>query len=98
LAALGCPGYINLGHGEDYQDRRTVEEMEQRAFEVLDAAWDAGVRYFDAARSYGSGRGLSRRMAAPAGDSRGQCRGRLEMGLRDMGRPPHPLEDLDPVG
>lgn len=55
MAALGRPGYINLGHGEDYQDGRTVEDMEQRAFEVLDAAWDTGVRYFDAARSYGRG-------------------------------------------
>ena len=55
MAALGRPGYINLGHGEDYRDRRTVEDMECRAFEVLDAAWDAGVRYFDAARSYGRG-------------------------------------------
>jgi aryl-alcohol dehydrogenase-like predicted oxidoreductase len=28
--------------------------MKMRAHEVLDAAWAAGVRYFDAARSYGS--------------------------------------------
>jgi len=55
MAALGRPGYINLGHGGDYQNGRTVEDMERRAFEVLDAAWDAGVRYFDAARSYGRG-------------------------------------------
>jgi aryl-alcohol dehydrogenase-like predicted oxidoreductase len=27
--------------------------MERRAHEVLDAAYDAGVRYVDAARSYG---------------------------------------------
>lgn len=55
MAALGRPGYINLGHGEDYKDGKAVEDMEQRAFEVLDAAWEAGVRYFDAARSYGRG-------------------------------------------
>ena len=29
--------------------------MQARAFAVLDAAWAAGVRYFDAARSYGRG-------------------------------------------
>jgi aryl-alcohol dehydrogenase-like predicted oxidoreductase len=58
MAALGRPGYINLGHAEDYRDGRTVEAMEQRAFAVLDAAWDAGVRYFDAARSYGRGEGF----------------------------------------
>ena len=55
MAALGRPGYINLGHGEDYQGSRTVEAMESRAFEVLDTAWNAGVGYFDAARSYGCG-------------------------------------------
>jgi aryl-alcohol dehydrogenase-like predicted oxidoreductase len=52
LAALGRPGYLNLGHGEDFEDR-SVEAMETRAHEVLDAAFGAGVRHFDAARSYG---------------------------------------------
>lgn len=55
MAALGRPGYINLGHGDDYRDGRGVEAMQARAFALLDAAWDAGVRYFDAARSYGRG-------------------------------------------
>jgi aryl-alcohol dehydrogenase-like predicted oxidoreductase len=55
MAALGRPGYINLGHGEDNRDGRTVEDMERRAFEVFDAAWDAGIRYFGAARSYERG-------------------------------------------
>jgi aryl-alcohol dehydrogenase-like predicted oxidoreductase len=53
LAALGRPGYLNLGHGEDLGADRTVEALERRAHEVLDAAWAAGVRYYDAARSYG---------------------------------------------
>ena len=53
LAALGRPGYINLGHGEDVGPDRDVEAMERRAHDVLDTAFDAGVRYFDAARSYG---------------------------------------------
>lgn len=53
LAALGRPGYINLGHAGDIGADRSVETMERRAHEVLDAAFDAGVRYFDAARSYG---------------------------------------------
>jgi aryl-alcohol dehydrogenase-like predicted oxidoreductase len=52
LAALGRPGYINLGHGEDVSDA-SVDGMEQAAHEVLDAAYAAGVRHFDAARSYG---------------------------------------------
>jgi aryl-alcohol dehydrogenase-like predicted oxidoreductase len=52
LAALGRPGYINLGHGRDVEDV-AVERMERAAHEVLDAAYEEGVRAFDAARSYG---------------------------------------------
>jgi aryl-alcohol dehydrogenase-like predicted oxidoreductase len=54
LAALGRPGYINLGHAADVGDT-DVEAMERHAHAVLDAAYDGGVRYFDAARSYGRG-------------------------------------------
>ena len=57
LAALGRPGYINLGHTQDLASASAsayaVDSMEQHAHTVLDAAWEAGVRYFDAARSYG---------------------------------------------
>jgi aryl-alcohol dehydrogenase-like predicted oxidoreductase len=53
LAALGRPGYINLGHGGDLEGETDVDDMEARAHEVLDAAYAGGIRYFDAARSYG---------------------------------------------
>lgn len=53
LAALGRPGYINLGHGQDLHGQYSEEAMEERAHKLLDAAWAAGVRYFDVARSYG---------------------------------------------
>lgn len=53
LAALGRPGYINLGHGEDLAGLREPTALERHTHTVLDAAWDAGVRYYDAARSYG---------------------------------------------
>jgi aryl-alcohol dehydrogenase-like predicted oxidoreductase len=53
LAALGRPGYLNLGHGADLGEDRSVDGMRRRAEEVLDAAYEAGVRAFDAARSYG---------------------------------------------
>jgi aryl-alcohol dehydrogenase-like predicted oxidoreductase len=53
LAALGRPGYLNLGHGADLGSDRSVEALERHAHAVLDTAYDAGVRYFDAARSYG---------------------------------------------
>jgi aryl-alcohol dehydrogenase-like predicted oxidoreductase len=53
LAALGRPGYINLGHAADLHGEYEIASMEAQANAVLDAAWAEGVRYFDAARSYG---------------------------------------------
>ncbi|MBV1934958.1 aldo/keto reductase [Streptomyces sp. BV286] len=53
LAAIGRPGYINLGRDEDLGADRTVESLRARTHELLDAAYAQGVRYFDAARSYG---------------------------------------------
>jgi aryl-alcohol dehydrogenase-like predicted oxidoreductase len=53
LAALGRPAYINLGHAADLAGRTDVDAMQRNADAVLDAAWAAGVRYFDAGRSYG---------------------------------------------
>jgi aryl-alcohol dehydrogenase-like predicted oxidoreductase len=53
LAALGRPGYINLGHAEDLAGCTTPGALRDRTHAVLDVAWRSGVRYFDAARSYG---------------------------------------------
>jgi len=53
LAALGRPGYLNLGHHADLPEDRSPEALRARTAEVLDAAYEGGVRYFDAARSYG---------------------------------------------
>src|SRR5919205_89448 len=53
LAALGRPGYLNLGHAADLGEDRSPDALRRRSFEVLDAAYGAGVRYLDAARSYG---------------------------------------------
>jgi aryl-alcohol dehydrogenase-like predicted oxidoreductase len=53
LAAVGRPGYITLGREHDIGPDRSVDALERRSHEVLDAAYDAGIRYFDAARSYG---------------------------------------------
>ncbi|WP_051969260.1 aldo/keto reductase [Kitasatospora azatica] len=52
-AAVGRPGYITLGRDLDLPAERTVEAMRQRTHTLLDAAYAAGVRYFDTARSYG---------------------------------------------
>jgi aryl-alcohol dehydrogenase-like predicted oxidoreductase len=53
LAALGRPGYINLEHGSDLGSDRSIGAMRRHAQAVLDAAYEGGVRAFDAARSYG---------------------------------------------
>src|SRR5437588_1200193 len=53
LAALGRPGYVTLNHASDLGGRYDPSAMESHAHEVLDAAFDAGIRYIDAARSYG---------------------------------------------
>ena len=53
MAALGRPGYINLGHGRDLDGCREHDEMERHAHEMLNAAHLAGIRYVDCARSYG---------------------------------------------
>ncbi|MCM2577089.1 aldo/keto reductase [Streptomyces meridianus] len=53
LAAVGRPGYITLGRDRDLPDDRTVDAMRERAYALLDAAYAGGVRYLDAARSYG---------------------------------------------
>ncbi|MFE7355767.1 aldo/keto reductase [Streptomyces sp. NPDC057543] len=53
LAAVGRPGYINLHRDRDLPADRGVEALRERTHELLDAAYAQGVRYFDAARSYG---------------------------------------------
>jgi aryl-alcohol dehydrogenase-like predicted oxidoreductase len=53
LAALGRPAYINVGRATELPAIRSVERMRVACWEVLDAAYAAGVRRVDAARSYG---------------------------------------------
>ena len=55
LAALGRPGYLNLDHGRELPDDRSVEALERHTHAVLDRAYELGVRYIDTARSYGRG-------------------------------------------
>src|SRR3984893_11735261 len=52
LAALGPPASIASGRPDDLPDR-SVAGLRARTFSMLDAAYDSGIRYFDAARSYG---------------------------------------------
>ncbi|MFO0841798.1 MAG: aldo/keto reductase [Gemmataceae bacterium] len=78
LAALGRPGYINLGHADDLGRDYRPEAMEARCHEVLDAAFAAGVRYFDAARSYGE----AERFLASWLARRGRKRGEVTVGSK----------------
>src|SRR5512144_1411010 len=74
MAALGRPGYINLGHGEDLGGARGAPSMEANAGRVLDAAWAAGIHYFDAARSYGLGEAFLGRWLEARHPARGRHR------------------------
>lgn len=53
LAALGRPDYINI------RTQRNIDKseiaFEKRAFDMLNKAYDLGIRYFDTAPSYGKG-------------------------------------------
>lgn len=53
LAAVGRPAYMALGRDHDIGADRSVTAMSARCNALLDAAYDAGIRYIDVARSYG---------------------------------------------
>jgi aryl-alcohol dehydrogenase-like predicted oxidoreductase len=53
LAALGRPAYINVGRAGELPPGRSVEMMRDATWTVLDRAYEAGIRWVDAARSYG---------------------------------------------
>ena len=53
LAAVARPAYITSGRERDLGEQRSVEDLRQRTWAVLDAAVAAGIGYVDVARSYG---------------------------------------------
>jgi aryl-alcohol dehydrogenase-like predicted oxidoreductase len=53
LAALGRPAYITSERSSELGNDRSPQAMRDRTEEILDAAYQAGVRYIDVARSYG---------------------------------------------
>lgn len=67
LAALGRPAYHNLGHALDVPGDATPDALRAHAWEVLDLAWAAGVRWLDVARSYGQGEAFLRGWLAARG-------------------------------
>ncbi len=52
MAAIGRPGYMTLNHRNDVVDA-SEPGMRRHAGTMLDAAWAAGIRHLDTARSYG---------------------------------------------
>ncbi len=52
-AVLGRPSYINTGSADQLPTDRGVEAFRENTFQVLDAAFRAGVDWVDTARSYG---------------------------------------------
>ncbi len=53
LAGIGRPAYLGVGRDSELGQDRSVESLQRRAHELLDAAYGAGIRYLDAAHSYG---------------------------------------------
>lgn len=99
LAALGRPAYINLDRATDLGADRTVEALERRCHDMLDAAYDAGIRYVDAARSYGLAEPflaswLSRRGLQAGAVTIGSKWGYAFVGGWRMDTPVHELKDL----
>jgi aryl-alcohol dehydrogenase-like predicted oxidoreductase len=78
LAAIGRPAYIDLGRDTALGTDRSVETMERRAHELLDVGYEAGIRYVDAARSYG----LAERFLASWLTSRGRPPGDPTVGSK----------------
>jgi aryl-alcohol dehydrogenase-like predicted oxidoreductase len=78
LAAVGRPAYINVGHAGDLGSGRSPEALERHAHDVLDAARAAGVRYVDAARSYGRAEAFLRSWL----DARGVAPGEVVVGSK----------------
>jgi len=99
LAALGRPSYINAGRDQDFGADRSVARFERRCHEMLDAAYAAGVRYVDAARSYGMaedflGSWLTKRGLPPAALTVGSKWGYAYVGAWQVDAPVHEVKEL----
>jgi aryl-alcohol dehydrogenase-like predicted oxidoreductase len=68
LAAIGRPAYITTNRDADLGSDRSVGALRERSWQLLDAAYAAGVRYVDVARSYGSAEAFLSEWIAHRGD------------------------------
>jgi aryl-alcohol dehydrogenase-like predicted oxidoreductase len=99
LAALGRPAYITLGREDDFGPHRSVARLERRCHEMLDAAYSAGIRYVDAARSYGMaeaflGSWLKKMNLPPDAITVGSKWGYSYVGSWRLDAPVHEVKDL----
>lgn len=98
LAAVGRPAYITAGRATDLGGDRSEAALERRAHEVLTAAYEAGVRYFDVARSYGRAEQflsswLRARRLAPGSVTVGSKWGYTYVGDWRLDAPVHEVKD-----
>ncbi|QFG26337.1 aldo/keto reductase [Actinomadura sp. WMMB 499] len=96
LAAVGRPAYINVGRAEELPLHRGVDDLRRATWDLLDAAYAAGIRWMDAARSYGRaeeflGGWLEDR--APANVSVSSKWGYSYVGAWDIEAPVHELKE-----
>lgn len=99
LAALGRPAYITLGREDDLGADRSVRALEERCHEMLDAAYAAGLRYVDAARSYGLAEQflaswLRKQRLSPGAIAVGSKWGYAYTGSWRLDAPVHEVKDL----
>jgi aryl-alcohol dehydrogenase-like predicted oxidoreductase len=99
LAALGRPAYITTGRDIELGSDRRLESMRGRTEEVLDAAYAAGVRYIDVARSYGFAESflagwLARRQVEPTDIAVGSKWGYTYVGDWRLDAERHEVQDL----
>jgi aryl-alcohol dehydrogenase-like predicted oxidoreductase len=98
LAATGRPAYITTHREADFGDDRSEDALRTRTWQLLDAAYAAGVRYVDVARSYGSAESFLSEWFATRGDVRdlvvGSKWGYTYVGGWDMAAPVQEVKDL----
>jgi len=98
LAAVGRPAYITSGRDRDLGQERSPEALRARAHDLLDHAYQLGIRYFDVARSYGLAEEfvaswLRRRSPLPEPVTVGSKWGYIYVGGWRLDAPVHEVKD-----
>ena len=98
LAATGRPAYITTHRDADFGSDRSESALRERTRQLLDAAYAAGVRYVDVARSYGSAESFLGEWMTDRGDVGdlvvGSKWGYTYVGGWDMSAPVQEVKDL----